>query len=369
MTNDSDTETLKLKNQLRTFIAQARQNEEKMSRFQEQELRLISTRSLHELIQMVITDYRVSFELDCVSLAVIDTHSELLCILGDEGLDPEQLPEFKLLLEGALDPIHAAPYTPVLGGFQPSQHGLLFQNIAQVPASVALMPLVRHGVLIGSLNLGSDRPERFVTGTSTDFLEHLAAIVAICIENSLNHERLKKIGLTDPLTRVNNRRFFDQRLGEEVADALRHRQCLSCMFLDIDKFKRVNDESGHHAGDLVLQEVAMLIDSQLRTSDIIARYGGEEFVVLLPNTSVELALEIAERIRQRVEEHDFLIPEQGSLRVTISIGVSELSVAPGAVIHNQGARARALVESADQALFKAKEGGRNQIISAEGIAK
>jgi diguanylate cyclase (GGDEF)-like protein len=136
------------------------------------------------------------------------------------------------------------------------------------------------------------------------------------------------------------------------------------MFLDIDKFKRVNDELGHHAGDLVLQHVAMLIDSQLRTSDIIARYGGEEFVVLLPSTHINFALEIAERVRRRVEEYDFVVPGHDSLPVTISIGVAELGAFSSAAPHPVSEQAKVLVDSADQALFRAKEGGRNQVVSA-----
>jgi uncharacterized protein YigA (DUF484 family) len=198
MNNDPDSGNLEPKSQLRAFVAQARQNEEKMTRFQEQELRLISTRSLYDLIQMVVNNYRVTFELDSVSLALIDTGSELRCILGDEGLDFRALPECKLLPIGALGGIYGTSCKPILSPYQASPHGFLFQGISNTPVSVALLPLVRHGELIGSLNLGSSSLQRFVEGTGTDFLEHLAAVVAICIENSLNHERLKKIGLTDP---------------------------------------------------------------------------------------------------------------------------------------------------------------------------
>lgn len=371
MKNDPYSENIRLKGQLRAFLAQARQNEEKMGRFQEQELRLIGTHSLPELIRMVVYNYRTTFELDIVSLALVDTGNELRCILSNEGLELEQLPELKLLLKsGTLDNIYGASLRPVLSTFESSAHSFLFQDLPQTPASIALLPLVRHGELIGSLNLGSARSDRFVKGTGTDFLERLAAVVAICIENSANHERLKRLGLTDPLTRVNNRRFFDQRLNEEVSDALRHPQSLSCMFLDIDKFKNVNDKLGHQSGDLVLQDVAMLIHSQLRTSDIFARYGGEEFIVLLPNTTLEFTMEIAERIRKRVEEHVFSLPEESHLQITISIGLSSLDLSAGAVDRNVSEHAEALVDTADQALLNAKQSGRNQVICARtSIAK
>lgn len=363
MKKDLYSENIRLKDQLHSFLAQARQNEEKMSRFKEQELHLIGMHSLPELIRMVVYGYRATFELDVVSLALLDTRNELRGILANEGLNLDQIPELKLLSkDGALDSIYGASLKPVLNTYSRFSHGLLFQDLPQVPSSVALLPLVRNGELIGSMNLGSARPDRYGKGMDTDFLEHLAAVVAICTENAVNHERLKRMGLTDPLTRVNNRRFFDQRLYEEVSDALRHQQPLSCIFLDIDKFKRVNDELGHQSGDLVLQDVAMLINSQLRTSDIIARYGGEEFVVLLPDTTVESAMEIAERIRTRIEEHVFVLPEGKRLHVTISSGLSMLVT--DTADPNVRELANELVDHADQALLMAKEGGRNRAVSA-----
>ena len=113
-------------------------------------------------------------------------------------------------------------------------------------------PLVRNRQLIGCLNIGSVQQERFIQGSATDFLERLAAIVAVCFENAFNHERLKLLGLLDPLTGIHNRRYFDERLDEEISRSLRQKERLSCLFLDIDHFKQFNDIYGHHIGDLVL---------------------------------------------------------------------------------------------------------------------
>jgi diguanylate cyclase (GGDEF)-like protein len=320
---------------------------------------------------MVVNDYRITFDLDVVSLVLIDDGDELRDILGNEGLELEQLPELKLLPQnGKLDTVYGASLHSLLSAFDASRHDFLFQDLPQTPASVALLPLVRNGELIGSMNLGSTHADRFVEGTGTDFLERIAAVVAICIENSENHERLKRLGLTDPLTRINNRRFFDQRLDEEVSDALRHKQSLSCMFLDVDKFKRVNDELGHQSGDFILQGVAMLINSQLRTSDVFARYGGEEFIVLLPNTIIEFAMEIAERIRTGIEDHAFNLPEKSNFHITISIGISSLGISTGATDHDVRGHAETLVDTADQALLTAKESGRNRVVcAAPSLAK
>jgi len=228
--------------------------------------------------------------------------------------------------------------------------------------SVALLPLVRYGNLIGSLNLGSKETSRYVEGAATDFLQRLATVVAICLENATNHERLKRVGLTDSLTGVNNRRFFDQRLVEEVARALRTEEPLACLFMDVDHFKSVNDEYGHQVGDRVLHVVAGLIREQLRASDVLGRYGGEEFSALLVNASGESAMEIAERIRAVIAAYPFEIGEGKRLAATISIGVATIPKEVGDVTVET--LANELVEQADQAVYVAKRQGRNRVVLA-----
>ena len=228
--------------------------------------------------------------------------------------------------------------------------------------SIALLPLVRYDELIGSLNLGSKDPERFLEGSATDFLQRLATIVAICLENATNHERLKRVGLTDSLTGVNNRRFFDQRLGEEVARARRSQEPLACLFLDIDRFKGINDTYGHRVGDRVLIEAASLIREQLRSTDVLGRYGGEEFSALLVNATQDKAMEIAERIRSAIEVHRFPWDDGEPLKATISIGVSSLEPGPSS---DNASQAENLVDRADQALYVAKNSGRNRVVAAK----
>jgi diguanylate cyclase (GGDEF)-like protein len=195
---------------------------------------------------------------------------------------------------------------------------------------------------------------------ATNFIEWLAAVASVCLENVANNERLKHIGLTDALTGVHNRRYFDQRLREEVDRALRKGQPLSCMLLDVDHFKRVNDQFGHLIGDVVLREVAEQVKDQLRLSDAMARYGGEEFAVLLVQTDVPTAKAIAERIRDRVATQPIRLPENQDLRVTISIGVSTMQEElRGADVD---AKASELVARSDRALYSAKNAGRNRVV-------
>ncbi|MFV2058769.1 MAG: GGDEF domain-containing protein, partial [Thiohalomonadales bacterium] len=243
--NDLFQEHQALCHKLQMFINQARINEQKLARFQDLELRLISTRGLNELILQILNNYKNEFSLDTVTLTILDENYEIQRIIQESHADPDMS---NLLFCHNLDQLNEffpTPIKPVLGEFDLSRHALFLSPLSPPIKSIANIPLVRYGKLIGSLNLGSESRERFNRDFGTEFLQRLATIVAICLENTSNHERLKRVGLTDSLTGVNNRRFFDQRLGEELARSLRSREPLACLFIDIDHFKATNDQHGH----------------------------------------------------------------------------------------------------------------------------
>ncbi len=354
-----------LKKQLDDFVLEARRNEAKLRKFQELELKLFGLNALPELVEAVLHPDAVSTSWDVISLQLFDPAYEIQWILGQEGIDWRKIPGL-ICTSGweALEPYRAGPSFLVrLGRYSARRHGPLFNHVRRKPASVAMLPLLRDGRVIGSLNIGSYDARRFVQGVRTDFLEHFAAVVAICIENAINTERLKHQGLTDTLTSVNNRRYFDQRLDEEIKQLRRSGKPLSCMLLDIDHFKRVNDTYGHQVGDLVLREVAALIRAQLRGNDVLSRYGGEEFSALLADTTPDEAVEVAERIRQAVEARTFEDPASGPFRITLSIGVVTLKIPPNSPVDTRGA-GKLLVGHADRVLYEAKEAGRNRVMSA-----
>ena len=360
-------EKLNLKCQLKTLVQNARLNEEKMQRFSEMELLLISTHSLRDLLQIIITNYRNAFDLDRVSLILIDPDYELLRFLDETGLQLDQLPELKLFSDSSeLEKCFDKELSPILTAYEP-KYSRLFVDADNLLESVALIPLIRRGRLIGGLSLGSRERDRFQESNSTDFLQRLAAIISICFENSLNITRLERMGMTDPLTCVYNRRFFEQRLVEIVSSSVRYTYELSCMFLDVDHFKKVNDNLGHQVGDLVLQEVAGIINEYLRGSDMMARYGGEEFVVLLPQTPVNDAAAVAERIRKNLADHQFNLAEGKTLSITLSIGVASMCV--GDMANTAIDLGRDLVKRADSALLKAKSSGRNKVLLAEAVSE
>ncbi|MGD8569501.1 MAG: sensor domain-containing diguanylate cyclase [Gammaproteobacteria bacterium] len=355
-----------LRHKLNLFMEQARENEQKMHRFHEQELHLITARTLPDLVQSILYNYRRSFSLDAVSLMLYDPEYEIRRILEEEGVRMGDHPSLLFVTElTQLNSLFGGDPQPQLCGFQKDRHQFLFNQLTQgyMPLrSVAVLPLIRYGELIGSFNLGSFSEERFAETSGTDFLQRLATIVAICLENATNNERLKRVGLTDPLTRINNRRFFDQRLSEEIGRSMRANEPISCLFIDIDHFKSINDDNGHQVGDVILRDVARRIRNQLRNCDVIARYGGEEFAVLLANTPADIASEVAERIRASIDGQSFQVPDvKKTLHATVSVGIATLSALQG--LDDATALGRTLMENADHALYEAKSGGRNCIVA------
>lgn len=364
---DLETENRNLHRRLKVLMHWAESNETRMRRFQAQELQLLGIASLYELLLMVIHETRVKFDLEVITLALLDGDHEIRHLLQHLGVQLDELPQVVFLDDtGELSVHFNNPGDPCLSRFDPNTLGVLFPPSCPQPASAALLPLVREGRIIGSLNFGSDDPERYRGTLHADFLAHFGAVVAVCLENALNHERLKLVGLTDTLTSVYNRRYFDQRFGEELGRVQRDSHPLSCLFLDVDHFKRVNDTYGHAVGDYVLQGVARIIKSHLRNVDILARYGGEEFVALLPDTTAPEAGIIAERIRYALQEKEFSHPGHDPFRVTLSIGVAALGgKLPSACDAEQ--RGNQLIDAADNALYRAKGEGRNRVVSAGEI--
>jgi diguanylate cyclase (GGDEF)-like protein len=165
------------------------------------------------------------------------------------------------------------------------------------------------------------------------------------------NEELERLSTSDALTGLHNRRFLTQRLSEELSRAYRQKTSFTVLMADVDEFKKYNDAFGHPAGDEVLKKVANILLGSTRAVDCTARYGGEEFAVLLNDSTGRDALDVAERIRTRVEEQEF-----PGRKITISIGMAEFP--------DHGYTAEAVISSADEALYEAKRGGRNKVVRA-----
>ena len=357
---DLQQENATLRARLDSLLELAHRNQSIMARHQSFDLKIIGANSFRELITHIFSALAITSELDVVSLVIFDKFGDLQQMLSDLKLDLEEFPHLIFLRhEVELSQPEAALRKPQLGLYQSQAYASYFSSFHKKPASVAIIPMRRHGRLIGCLNLGSFRTDRFQPNMATDFIERLGSIIAICLENVINNERLTYIGLTDPLTNVSNRRYVEQRMLEEIARARRQKYSIACMYLDIDFFKQINDRYGHQGGDDVLKEVAKRIKAELRLSDTLGRFGGEEFVVVLVNTNLHDAIQVAERIRKSIASQEFTLSESGSCQATISIGLTTIDEHAG--YEDTAGVARDLVLRADRALYQAKNAGRNQV--------
>jgi diguanylate cyclase (GGDEF)-like protein len=297
-----------------------------------------------------------------VSMILFDSDGKLAKQCSHLGVNSNQFPHLHFS-NGAesFHPSLATLHTPLLGLFCPRLHQGLFSETIERPKSVVVIPLRRHHRLIGFLCLGSPDINRFVDTEAELFLLQ-GSIIAICLENVITQEKLKKICNTDALTGISNRRHLEEKLSKELSFAQRHNSALSCLFIDIDKFKRINDQLGHLAGDEILKELAKRIKNELRNYDCLARFGGEEFVLLLPGTETADATMMAERIRLAVSSKAFPLPGQEYCDVTISVGGVTLS----GIKSDQSLAdlTHFVLAQADLALYQAKENGRNQVVWA-----
>jgi two-component system cell cycle response regulator len=353
-----------LRRQLASLLDQAENNHAIMMRHQAFDLEVVGAATFPELVGTIFRRLPVVSNLDAVTLSLVDTGADIYTVMDKLGVDFEAFPDL-LFHEGGEElgyDLEAGTPKPRLMPFDAASLRMAFPHPPAGLKSVALVPLMRNRRLLGSLNLGSRDPGRFTPLLGTDFVEHMGSIIAICLENVISNEMLKYIGLTDALTGVYNRRYMDRRLVEEIARARRQSYRISCMYIDIDYFKRVNDTHGHLAGDDVLREVASRIKTELRISDALGRFGGEEFVVLLIDADLASAAMVAERIRASIAGEPFVLQDGLELLVTTSIGVATLEDFERE--HPIEEVAQQLVGSADHALYLAKEGGRNRVVAA-----
>jgi len=166
------------------------------------------------------------------------------------------------------------------------------------------------------------------------------------------HEEIYRLTTVDGLTQIHNRRFLDEALEREISRGIRYGRELSLVLVDIDKFKDINDQFGHLAGDAVLKSMAQLIRENIRREDVFARFGGEEFALLLPEVDIRGAVLMAEKIRKLVQNHRFVFDDD-VIPVTVSAGVATLGAHQG--------ESRELIHAADSRLYEAKQTGRNRV--------
>lgn len=341
---------------LQSLGRDAAHNHRVLKRFQQRELALLRAEDLPALLDRLTRGMRRSFGLDCVRLKLLDPFSVIRDLLStDSELQPGLMRDVHLCTD--ISTTRAAfpdLREPWLGPWSEADHYALFG--LHLGGSVALLPLRQADGLSGFLCLGSRDPGRFNREHATDFLAHLACLASVCLENAVNRERLHLAGHTDSLTGLYNRRHLQHRLAQEVTRARRYGQPLSCLFVDADHFKQINDRFGHAVGDRVLVALAQRLRARLRASDLPTRYGGEEFAILLPQTGLAAAEILAREICTEIAATSVMLDSGEHVPVTVSIGVAAMTSDGGG---------DGLLKSADDAVYRAKHLGRNRVEIAE----
>ena len=260
---------------------------------------------------------------------------------------------------GGLRKIDEEPLSSALGAMRPlvvklDEHTAPGLELGGHPQHALVVPIQRSGQLMGAMELYLNA-WRELTEDQADLLNGVASQAAIAIRHAQLFQAQEENALTDELTRLPNRRALAQRFLQEMQRARRHKISIAFLMIDLDHFKQVNDTYGHLNGDAVLAELAQILLSSARESDVCARYGGEEFALILHETTESGARILAERIRVKVAAATF----PGGLKLTISVGVAATD---DPAVFTQ------LMDRADQALYMAKQGGRNQVRVADMTA-
>lgn len=289
--------------------------------------------------------------------------------LLDEEKDVLTLGSSFGLLKIAAGQETTSSHAGILGKALKTRRPVYLKNIAAIesrfplpgnPAAGAFLaiPLLAGRVKpIGVIGLYRKGPNSFGKD-EVELLRKIAGQTALVIDRITQYQHHRELSLTDELTGLFNRRYFNQRFDREIQRAQRYERPLTVIMIDIDHFKTFNDNNGHLMGDRVLQSVAGLLERSIRKSDILARFGGEEFVILLPEIDREHGRKVAEKLRRAVDRAEFPKEETQPLgRITISLGVASFP--------EDATSTSDLLERADRALYIAKTHGRNQVAVAQ----
>jgi len=311
---------------------------------------LSSTLSFDEVIERVLTNVGKVVPYDAVNIMLVEQgYAHVVREHGYKDLGKEnELASLRLKIDEV----------PHLRQMAEMRQPVTFPNTALVKGwdpdfirSYAGAPIIAKGQLAGFINL---------VGVSSNFyhqehairLQAFADQAAIAIENARLYAEVERLATLDEVTGILNRRRLFQLGRREMELSRRYGTSLAAILLDIDLFKKINDTYGHTAGDRVLSGIASTISHNIREIDLFGRYGGEEFVILLPSTGAEAAREVAERVRELVAGLRF-DTERGPLEVTISLGVAMLT--------GDIPSLATLIDRADQAMYSAKQAGRNRV--------
>jgi diguanylate cyclase (GGDEF)-like protein len=308
----------------------------------------ISSQDSEQLLAEIVAEIQHNFDFDHIGIGVLDYVSKEIEIKAEAGASAHAAGRRVPLGVGAIGRCARSGEMVLL------QNGVdgYVQSILPDARSVLCLPISYSDSLLGVLNVESRR-ERAFPEQEVLILRTLSGLLSTALHNAFVFQKLQQQSITDGLTGIKTRRYFLENLQSEWKRASRSGRAFSVVLIDLDKFKEVNDGFGHLEGDLVLARVARLLEQKSRQSNIVARYGGDEFVILMPETGVEQAQIMAERLRMWIATDSML----GAHHITGSFGVATFPL--------HGATADEIVRAADSGMYASKRAGGNHVSIAE----
>ena len=315
--------------------------------------RLATTFEMEKLLNHVVEGISQALKLHKINVMLINEERTEMSLVTGVGM-PDKAKEARFILgEGIYGWVAMTGNAEIINNLSKDSRFKPTDGIDDNSSSLICAPFKGKGQVIGVINAyrldGEDFDE-----SSYKLLFSMASQVGMALENARLFEETRALAITDGMTSLYNYRYFREHLDNEFERVKRYKRDISLIMIDVDFFKKYNDAHGHPKGDMLLKEFSEILKHVIRASDISARYGGEEFVVILIETAKDVAVEVAEKIRRAVELKDFEGGEsQPGGRVTISLGIA--SYTDGTDSPDD------LVKNADNALYRAKEEGRNRV--------
>ena len=319
---------------------------------------LRSTHDMKQMLESVVNTAADALEADVAILwSFTGTREELYASIA-RGTDIKELPKLRIA-EGVVGFVAERASSIVIPPPQPVQ-GMPKPARTEPSFPVALVtPLYSQDRMVAVLALYRTDPRKHFGAEDVEMVNFLTEQCGVAIENVYLHEEAQRLSLTDGLTGTWNRRFMQMQFRQVLATATRFDRPFSILMLDLDNFKQINDTFGHQRGDEILIEFSRRVKIALREVDTFARYGGEEFICLLAETDVDGAITTAEKIRDAIRSEPFGDSAERHISLTVSIGVASYP--------QHGETYASIVESADQAMYRAKQLGRDRVAVAEKL--
>jgi two-component system cell cycle response regulator len=311
---------------------------------------LSSTHDLDRILHVVLESAMASTRASAGMVLLLTPSRDALVLAASKGMDDAPL-DLRIEVGDGISGRVALSGDSVVGIIGDEPGHLRAGSGEPLSTSVIAVPLKSSGTVIGVLDLfGSALPGGF-DDNDLATIRTFASQATVAVDNVLLHEEAQRLSITDGLTGLWNYRYFTMTIAKEIERAARFARPLGLLLLDLDHFKGVNDSFGHQRGDAVLVELAARIRGEVRDVDTVARYGGEEIVIILPETDADGIAQLAERICVVIRRKPFGEPGVPPVHLTVSAG--------GAVFPHHGLQASTLLARADQALYAAKNNGRN----------